>query len=584
MDKNTGLLIILLIGIFLVWSFVMQMISPPPPPEEQIDKEQAPPKEETIEKKAEITAVPLEEELIEKNDIHLQTEFDNYSIVFSNKGGVVRSIKLKNTNGQETEDLEMIFAGDPAEANEYPFSLHFGDYTAGALDTLFDHSIDETQNKIEFFRTFNYEETSFTVRKTYILNPIEYMFELTIAIENQTADYLNLDFDGVMYTLGIGPQIGPAFEKLEGRGEYRKFIYFDRGRNEKDIQAGHVEIVDKSTINWTALVGKYYTLIVIPHFPIERLVFDSRELSAAVPRRSAFYIERPVTKTSRIEDSYHIYLGPKQRAFLEKYNNAKDNSYGLKDRHLEEVVPSVFLIGAIADLLKYPLDFFFSIVRNYGIAIILLTILIKVIVFPLTRKSYESMSRLQELNPKMTELRAKYKDNPKKLNMEMAELYRREGVNPLGGCLPQLLQLPIMFALYILLQEHFGLRNAVFIPGWINDLSTPEYIVEFNFTIPVLNWQYLRLLPIIMLGTQIVSSKLTQTSTGADSKMKMLPYILVGVFFFILYNLPSGLVLYWTVQNILTTAQMYVYKKYFKNKPPKPKKQRFANLKSYMRR
>ena len=98
MDKNTGLLIILLIGIFLVWSFVMQMISPPPPPEEQIDKEQAPPKEETIEKKAEITAVPLEEELIEKNDIRLNLEFDNYNIIFSNKGGVVRSIKLKNTN------------------------------------------------------------------------------------------------------------------------------------------------------------------------------------------------------------------------------------------------------------------------------------------------------------------------------------------------------------------------------------------------------------------------------------------------------------------------------------------------------
>ncbi|NHJ33223.1 MAG: membrane protein insertase YidC, partial [Asgard group archaeon] len=453
-----------------------------------------------------------------------------------------------------------------------------------ALNTLFDYSIDENQNTIEFFRTFIYEEASFTLRKTYILNPVEHMFELTIAIENQTADYLNLDFDGVMYTLGIGPQIGPAFEKLEGRGEYRKFIFFDRGRNERDIQAGQVEIVDKSTINWTGIVGKYYTLIVIPHFPTERIVFDSRELPVPIPQRSALYIERPVTKTSRIEDSYHIYLGPKKRSLLEKYNERKNNTYGLKEMHLEEVVPSVFLIGAIADLLKYPLDFFFSIVGNYGIAIILLTILIKVLVFPLTRKSYESMSRLQELNPKMTELREKFKDNPKKLNMEMAELYRREGVNPLGGCLPQLLQLPIMFALYILLQEHFGLRNAVFIPGWINDLSVPEYIVEFNFTIPILNWQHLRLLPLIMLGTQIVSSKLTQTTTSTDSKMKMLPYILVGVFFFILYNLPSGLVLYWTVQNILTTAQMYVYKKYFKNRPPKPKKPRFTNLKSYMRR
>jgi YidC/Oxa1 family membrane protein insertase len=584
MDKRTGLMIILLIGIFLAWSFIMQIVAPPKPQEEQTDKEKPPAKEEPVKTKPDIEAEPLEQELVEDNNIRLRHKFDNYDVVFSNKGGVIRSVKLKDTNGNESEAMEMIFAGPADKAKEYPFSLHFGDYTADDVDTLFDYSIDEAEAKIEFFRTFVYEETPFTVRKTYTLNTVEYMFELTIAIENTTADYINLDFDGVMYTLGIGPQIGPKFEKLEARGEYRKFVYLDRGKTEKDLQSGQVEVVDKSAIKWTGIVGKYYTLIVIPHFSTERVIFDSRELSSPVSRRSALYIERPAKKTSRIEDSYHVYVGPKKRSLLEKYNNKNDNTYGLKDMHLEEVVPSIFLIGAIADLLKYPLDLFFSIVGNYGIAIILLTILIKVIVFPLTRKSYESMSRLQELNPKMTELREKYKDNPKKLNMEMAELYRREGVNPLGGCLPQLLQLPIMFALYILLQEHFGLRHAVFIPGWIDDLSIPEFVVEFDFTIPILNWQHLRLLPFIMLGTQIVSSKLTQTSTGTDSKMKMLPYILVGVFFFILYNLPSGLVLYWTVQNILTTAQMYVYKKYFKNKPPKQKKRRFADLKSYMRR
>ncbi|MEJ2665327.1 MAG: YidC/Oxa1 family insertase periplasmic-domain containing protein [Spirochaetia bacterium] len=372
----------------------------------------------------------------------------------------------------------MVFTGDNTAANaEYPFLLHFGDYKAQALDAVYEYKIDESKNSIEFFRTFSYKDVPFTVRKTYILNPDEYMFELKIAIENKTNDNLNLDFNGVMYTLSIGPQIGPAFTKLEGRGEYRKFVYYDRGRNERNVEPGKTETVKKSTIIWAGIIGKYYTMLVLPSFDPQRLVFDSRKLDSTVPVRSALDIERPYDKTQRREDTFKVYIGPKKRSLLAKYNKAKDNSYGLQDRHLDEVVPSVFLIGFIADILKYPLDLFYSLVGNYGIAIILLTILIKVLVFPLTRKSYESMSRLQELNPKMTELREKYKDNPKKLNMEMAELYRREGVNPLGGCLPQLLQLPIMFALYILLQEHFGLRNAVFIPGWINDLSSPEYIL-----------------------------------------------------------------------------------------------------------
>ncbi len=581
MDKKTGLTIIFLVVIFLVWSLIMQLFAPPQKPQAPPAQEQPPVKEQPAEEQTGVVPLPLEQEPAVNNDIRLEQGLHDYAVTFSNKGAVIRSVKLTDSNGENTE---MVFVGDTSSSTEYPFLIHFGDYKTEALDAVYEYKVDEAAHSIEFSRTFSYKDVPFILRKTYILNPDEYMFELKIAIENQANENLNLDFNGVMYTLSIGPQIGPSFDKLEGRGEYRKFVYYDKGRNERDVHPGETQTVEKSTIVWTGIVGKYYTLIVLPSFNPERLVFDSRELDTAVPVRSALDIERPYDKTQRREDTFKIYIGPKKRSLLEKYNVAKNNSYGLKDRHLDEVVPSVFLIGFIADILKYPLDLFYNLVGNYGIAIILLTILIKVIVFPLTRKSYESMSRLQELSPKMNELREKYKDNPKKLNMEMAELYRREGVNPLGGCLPQLLQLPIMFALYILLQEHFGLRNAVFIPGWIPDLSSPEYIAEFNFTIPILNWQYLRLLPFIMLATQIISSKLTQTSTGTDSKMKMLPYILVGVFFFILYNLPSGLVLYWTVQNILTTAQMMVYKKYFKNRPPKPKKPRLTSMKSYMRR
>ncbi|RPJ06291.1 MAG: membrane protein insertase YidC [Spirochaetaceae bacterium] len=248
-------------------------------------------------------------------------------------------------------------------------------------------------------------------------------------------------------------------------------------------------------------------------------------------------------------NEYSFYIVPKRGDILAKYGEQK---FG-------EIAPIDFPIGWIAVILKYPLDFFGKLTGNYGIAIILLTLLIKILTYPLTRKSFDSMKKMQALGPKMNEIRERYKDDPKRMNMEIAEMYKREGVSPLGGCLPQLLQLPILLGLYNLFGEYFALKNAMFIPGWINDLSSPESIFTLPFEIPFLG-NAVRLLPIIMLATQFFSTLATQSAqpAGADNKMKWLPYILMAVFFFILYNLPSGLVLYWTVQNILTVLQNIV--------------------------
>jgi YidC/Oxa1 family membrane protein insertase len=171
---------------------------------------------------------------------------------------------------------------------------------------------------------------------------------------------------------------------------------------------------------------------------------------------------------------------------------------------------------------------------------------------------------MQAVNPKLQEIRTRYKDNPKRMNEEMAALYKSAGISPLGGCLPQLLQLPILFGLYELFNTHFALKNAVFIPGWIKDLSVAESIYKLPsgpIVIPLVNFVFsdIRLLPFIMLGTQLATTFLTAgQSSGGDSRMKYLPYIMMVVFFFVLYNMPSGLVLYWTVQNILTVVQMLI--------------------------
>ena len=190
-------------------------------------------------------------------------------------------------------------------------------------------------------------------------------------------------------------------------------------------------------------------------------------------------------------------------------------------------------------------------------AIILLTLVTKIVFLPLTFKSSESMAKMAALNPKMQEIRTRLKDKPEKMNQEIAELYKKEKVNPLSGCLPLLLQIPIFFALYNLLNTQFELRGAMFIPGWIPDLSVPESVYYAAHVPSSGHSTDIRLLPLIMLGTQLLSSKITQppSADASGAQMKLLNYAMPVVFLFMLYDMPSGLTLYWTVQNVLSIVQ-----------------------------
>jgi YidC/Oxa1 family membrane protein insertase len=150
----------------------------------------------------------------------------------------------------------------------------------------------------------------------------------------------------------------------------------------------------------------------------------------------------------------------------------------------------------------------------------------------------------------------------------MAEFYKKEGYNPLSGCLPMLLQFPIFFAMYNLFNNHFDLRGAMFIPGWIPDLSIPETILHFdNFRIPILGWSDIHLLPFIYVGSQLLYGKVTQTPDQQNNaQMKMMLYAMPIVFFFILYDVPSGLLVYWIMSNVLTMAQQMAINKYLARK------------------
>ncbi len=499
-------------------------------------------------------AIPQEE--LREETFTLETNV--FRVAFSNRGAVITSIQLKNFRNADGSPVEMVMNND---SDRFPFFLYFGDTDAPPEYALFHVQRAVSEPRVEFSRQFVAPTgIPFTLRKTYLLKPNDYLMEVRVTIENSVNEFPQLDYQGKAYTIGFGPQIGPTFKTLDKRSEYRNFMYYAEGKkHDVGIPKEGIKTLE-ARMAWAAIVGKYFTVIGIPDATPYRVTLETRPLEG-LPDRASLLFSRPPLQSSKSTDVFRFYVGPKKREILSWYNDPQKNAFGTADLHLEETVSSSPLLGWLANILKFFLELFYRVIPNYGVAILLLTLLIKIVFWPLTHKSFESTSKMQALNPKLTEIREKYKNNPQKMNQEIAALYKREGVSPLGGCLPLLLQLPIFFALYTLLNDHFELRGAGFIRGWIDDLSAPEAVVTFAEPISLLFWQLqaLRVLPFVMLGTTFLQTKVSQTPGASAGQMKMMMYLMPLIFFFILYDMPSGLVLYWTMQNILSIfQQLYI--------------------------
>jgi YidC/Oxa1 family membrane protein insertase len=238
-----------------------------------------------------------------------------------------------------------------------------------------------------------------------------------------------------------------------------------------------------------------------------------------------------------------LYFGPKKSEILQSLNikAEKINDFGWFD-----IIAKPLILG---------LNFSNRLTHNYGIDIILLTILIKLIFYPLSVKSYKSMKKMQDLQPLIKTLREKYANNKEQLNKEMMDLYKSRSINPMGGCLPMIVQIPVFFALYKGLSAAIELRHAPFML-WINDLSSPEDLFSFTvagYTLPI------RMLPLIMGITQFIQQKMTPTA--ADPMQEKMMLMMPIVFTFLFWGFPSGLVLYWLVNNVISIGQQYYINK-----------------------
>jgi YidC/Oxa1 family membrane protein insertase len=291
-------------------------------------------------------------------------------------------------------------------------------------------------------------------------------------------------------------------------------------------------------IHLAALRDRYFCAVIIPQLPVNKsdIVIENSvvSLNLLIP-------ERTLTQgTNYIEDSYKIYLGPQNEKLLKAF-----------DPRAQQVI-NYGIFDAISRGLLFLLNTSHSVTRNWGWSIIATTILVYLLLFPLSIKSMVSMKRMQALQPKIEELKAKFKDNAQKLNIEIMALYKREKVNPLGGCVPMLLQIPVFFSLYQLLMRLISLKGAHFL--WIKDLSEPDRLTIFGQSYPIIGSEF-NLLPILMAGAmflqQRISTQNTSTSSASAEQQKIMGIMMPVVFGFLFYKMPSGLVLYWLVNSLL---------------------------------
>lgn len=290
---------------------------------------------------------------------------------------------------------------------------------------------------------------------------------------------------------------------------------------------------DRGDVRWVGVRNKYFAVMLSPSVETRhRIVLQGRPLPYEPFREYEFALGTRWGDVEEREWRMLLYAGPLELEQVARY----ERDFALA---LDLGFP---VIRDIARVLLYIFGAAYQFIPNYGWVIVAFGVVVKILVYPLTHKSYESAAKMQEVQPKLAVLREKYKNNKQKLSQETMKLYKEEGVNPLGGCLPMLVQMPIFFALYQVFSGAIELRQSPWML-WIDDLSLPDAVAIGGFELHVL--------PVLMSGAMFFTSKMTMK----DPKQAALVYIMPVVMVFIMWNFSSGLVLYWTVFNVMQIGQ-----------------------------
>jgi len=399
----------------------------------------------------------------------------------------------------------------------------------------------QKQQTVVFETSFN----GYSIKKRLTFFPDTYIIGLEIIFENPE-QYISRGTYSLSWSGGLAPT------EKNTKDDYTYFKGYallgdellgdaaEEGEGSKTKQAG--------TTLWTATKTKYFISAIIPSVPGVGAVV-SGVLDGVRP-----LFTTQLNQNTSASGSFNIYIGPLE------YNRVRSLDLGLEKTMNLGWAP----IRPLGRLITWSLTKMFQIIPNYGFVIIIFAFVVKILLNPLTKKSFQSTRRMQDLQPKIQALKEKHKNDPKKLNSAQAALFKSEGVNPLGGCLPMLLQMPILIAFFTIFRSTIEFRGAPFF-GWITDLSVPD-------TLTTIAGFPINILPFLMGATMFLQQKLMASPSGG-AQQKMMMYFMNVFFLFIFYSFPSGLNLYYSVFNVLSIVQQrYLTPSPKKNPPKKIKK------------
>lgn len=543
MDKRSLLAIVLSVLILIVYQVITSYLYPPTkqttrtpqvePIAPDISSTPQPPRAAQQDARSE-SAQPgaAQPQLPAKRDFTVENEV--YTAVFTTRGGRLKSLHLKHYPGDAGRDSpprEMVQDG---AGGELPLGVQLEGKDLAVVDDQVPYEASGSnillhageQATLEFRgKTRN----GILITKTFSFSGQTYGMTLTVTIAGAPE---NTAFVSLLWTHALQRQQSSSYQ-VHGPVALieRKFVYeaaTSVAEKEKVLGPGH--------IRWAGYADTYFLAAMIPpEGEMHRLLLHANNGAVETKLTSPW---------NREALTYELYVGPKEFTALNAVHPALDRAIDFGWSHV------------IARPLVSVLKFSYSLTGNYGIDIILLTFLVKLAFFPLSNKSFKSMAEMRKLQPLMERLREQYKDDRERLNKEMMELYRRYKINPLGGCLPMVVQLPVFIGLYQVLSQAIELRQAPFF-GWIQDLSTPDRLG--SVALPFIEPPGIPVLTLLMGGTMIIQQAMTP-ATGDPMQQKMM-MLMPLVFTVMFVNFPAGLVLYWLVNNVLSIAQQYAYTK-----------------------
>ena len=537
MDRQT-LLAFLLIGFIIVlYPWYMSIVSPPelnmvPPstqPKELINENITPEKIKTVATKK-LDSIPVK-------SIGVSTNL--YDLTISNKnGGAFTNFNLYKYQ-DHNDNLVNLIDNDNSNNMVIGFVSVDGDKILldenwSMVDNISSLSVERGQKYLTFKTNFSNQ----TITKKYTFYADTYNIDVDVEFENPS-QFISRN----QYTLNWNGGM-PATEKNLSND----YLFFEGYASLGGERMGSKPKKGKSTVEsqngstlWSAIKTKYFISAIIPNEPGIGAQVES-ELNNEKP-----IYNTEITQSSNSNNRFTLYLGPLD------YDSLSDFNVGLE----ENVDLGWALFRPIGQVISWLLTKMYAIIPNYGLVVVVFAFLIKLLLNPLTVKTFESTRKMQALAPEIQKLKEKYKNDPQKMSRAQMELYKNSGANPLGGCLPMLIQMPILVSVFSIFRSKIEFRGAPFF-GWISDLSVPDTLISIG-SFPI------NILPVLMGSTMFIQQKM-MSAPNADTQQKTMMYVMNVFFLFLFYRFPSGLNLYYFVFNLLTILQQ----KYLIPKPTLP--------------